>query len=355
MYNVWKENVKLPNKSDLELLKSERITIKPFEPNKDGYVFLHGVALAMFKGRMYCAWAHNKIRENSEDEEVNYSISDDNGRTWSKYILGNFASENGGAVSHGAFLVHDDALYFFAPQFKGQLGKEMIKMNAYVFDEANEKFHYLGVALDERFWPMCEPILMENGNYIMAGIYVGSDYNAPENTAAVAISHGSDLMHWDMVKLEYAEGVKVWGECSVIANGSHIALYCREHSKKFKALYSQSTDYGKSWSKLDLSNLPMIESKPYAGTLSNGRRYLICSMAEDITSRNPLTIAITEPHDDKFCKLLCIDSGIEQSALSYPYAIEWDNKLYVAYSFSTEGYNRNSAELAIIDLDDLKV
>ena len=33
---------------------------------------------------------------------------------------------------------------------------------------------------------------------------------------------------------------------------------------------------------------------------------------------------------------------------------ESDKKLYVAYSSTTEGYNRNSAELAIIDIEDLK-
>ena len=100
-----------------------------------------------------------------------------------------------------------------------------------------------------------------------------------------------------------------------------------------------------------LSDLPMIDSKPYAGTLSTGQHYLICSCAKGIKERNPLTIALTEKGNDKFSKILIIDEG---KTLSYPYAIESNNKLYVAYSSSTEGYNRNSAELAIIDIEDLK-
>lgn len=352
MYPIWKEGVKIPKVTELKKIPSERVTVKAFEPEKDGYIFLHGVALAKFKGKMYCAWAHNKVKENSDDEEVNYSVSNDNGKTWSKCIHGNCAPKKGTAVSHGAFLVHDGALYFFAPQFKGYQGKEAMRMSAYVLDEATEGFRYCGVAMDERFWPMCEPILMENGNYVMAGIYVASDYRAPENTAAVAISHGSDVLHWDMVKFEYADGVRVWGECTVIADGARITLYCREHSKKLKALCARSLDFGCTWSVLDVSNLPMIDSKPYAGRLSNGQRYLICSCADEIRTRDPLTIALSEAGEDTFSKIFVIDEG---KILSYPYAIEADNKLYVAYSSSTEGKNRNSAELAIIDMKDLKL
>lgn len=351
MYDIWNDNVPMPKMSDMERIKAEHITIKPFEPELDGYVFLHGVAIVNFKGRMYCAWAHNKVKENSDDEEVNFAYSDDNGKTWSNFIIGNFAPEEGVAVSHGTFFVHNEKLYFFAPQFKGQLGVTMMKMGAYVLDEESGRFCHLGTALDNRFWPMCEPVLMENGNYIMAGIYVDYDYNSPHNAAAVAISHGDDILHWDMVKVEKAENVKVWGECTVIVNGSHCKMYCREHSGKLRALYSESSDFGKTWSKMDLTNLSMIDSKPYSGTLSNGCNYLICSCAKDINARDPLTIALTEKGEDKFSKLYIIDSN---KTLSYPYAIEVDNKLYVAYSASVEGFNRNSAELAIIDIEELK-
>lgn len=352
MYTVWNDTVPLPNVSALESIQSERVTIKPFEPEKDGYVFLHGVALANYKGRLYCSWAHNKVQENSEDEEVNYAVSDDNGKTWSNCIKGNCAPANGVAVSHGAFLVHDDSLYFFAPQFKGQMGAEMMKVGGYVFDEEKQRFRYAGVVLDERFWPMCEPTPMDNGNYIMPGIYVGADSTTPDNTAAVAISHGSDVLHWDMVKLRRSEAVRVWGECSVVVEGAICRLYCREHSGKRVVLYAESSDYGTTWSELDVSNLPMIDSKPYAGTLSTGQHYLLCSCAKDIADRNPLTIALTKKGESTFSKLYSIDSG---KVLSYPYAVEYDGKLYVAYSSATEHGNRNRAELAIIDIRELQV
>ncbi len=349
MYRIWKEGVTIPAISDLKRVNAEFVTIKPFEPDVDGYIFLHGVALANFKGMLICAWAHNRVRENSDDETVNYAISKDGGKTWSSCIEGKMAPEKGIAVSHGAFLEHAGQLFFFAPLFKGQLGKEMMKVASYVFDEASETFRFLGVVLEERFWPMCEPILMEDGNYIMPGAFIADDYFSPDNTAAVAISKGGDLMHWEMVSLPFADGVKVWGECSLLVNGAHIKLFCREHSCKYKALFSESFDFGRTWSILGRSDLPMIDSKPYSGTLSDGRNYLLCSSASDIRARDPLTIALTEPGEETFRKIYKIEEG---AVLCYPYAIEVDKKLFVAFSRASEPGNRNSAELAIIDIQE---
>ena len=64
----------------------------------------------------------------------------------------------------------------------------------------------------------------------------------------------------------------------------------------------------------------------------------------------PFTIALTEKGKDEFSKIFVIDKG---KILSYPYAIESEGKLYVAYSSSIKGRNQNSAELAVIDLEDL--
>ena len=350
MYQIWNESVDMPRGCELKTVKSERVTIKPFEPQADGYIFLHGVALARFKGRMYCSWAHNKLRENADGEEVNFAFSDDGGKTWSDFVKGNMAPTDGIAVSHGVFLVHKEQLYFFAPQFKGQMGAQMLKMGVYRLNEETGAFAYLGVALDDRFWPMCEPVLMENGNYLMSGIYVGKDFRCPTNAAAVAISRGEDILHWDIVKVEKKENVRVWGECTVVVNGSRCGMYCRDRSGKRVALYSESEDFGQTWSVMDFSNLPMIDSKPYAGTLSDGRRYLICSVAKDIGARDPLTIALADKGEERFNQIYCIDKG---KTLSYPYAVEIDKKLYVAYSSTTEDFNRNSAELAIIDIEDM--
>jgi hypothetical protein len=151
MYQIWDPSVDMPRVCELKKIGAERVTVKPFTPEKDGYIFLHGVALAQFKGRMYCAWAHNKVWENSDEEEVNFAVSDDGGRTWSDVIRGNMNPADGAAVSHGAFLLHEEKLYFFAPQFKGQLGAERLRMCVYCLDEETGDSRCLGTALNDRF------------------------------------------------------------------------------------------------------------------------------------------------------------------------------------------------------------
>ena len=62
-------------------------------------------------------------------------------------------------------------------------------------------------------------------------------------------------------------------------------------------------------------------------------------------------IAVAEKGEACFSRIYTVDEG---KTLSYPYAVEIDKKLYIAYSSTTEGYNRNSAELLIVDIEDLK-
>jgi hypothetical protein len=112
------------------------------------------------------------------------------------------------------------------------------------------------------------------------------------------------------------------------------------------------------------SDLLMAASKPYAGRLSNGQRYLVnTTTANSGNRRSPLTIAVSQPGEASYSKVFCIRNAVfpqgqgeshPKAALSYPYAIERAGRLYIAYSNDGgRGANRNSAELAIIPLDQL--
>jgi hypothetical protein len=86
-----------------------------------------------------------------------------------------------------------------------------------------------------------------------------------------------------------------------------------------------------------------------------------------------LTIAVSRPGETLFSKIFVIrhaefsggpGESSKDAALSYPYAVEHDGKLYVGYSNSgdkttrvgtgRELWNNNSAELAIIPIEKLK-
>jgi hypothetical protein len=53
---LWDERAPLLKAMELPVLQDARFSvIKPYEFNKDGYRFLHGVALCFHKGRLYAA------------------------------------------------------------------------------------------------------------------------------------------------------------------------------------------------------------------------------------------------------------------------------------------------------------
>jgi Concanavalin A-like lectin/glucanases superfamily/BNR repeat-like domain len=370
---LWDEKLPVPKAADIPVLKGVRFSvIKPYEFKKDGYRFLHGVGLGFHKGKLYASFGHNKGGENTDTEEARFCVSEDDGRTWSAVRT----MDDGGpdfAVSHGVFLSHKGTLWAFMGSYTGTMVG--IHTRAYRLNETTGEFEKLGVIVKGGFWPMQEPIRMDDGNWIMSGITAGGDAPAGgKNPAAVAISHGDDLLKWDLVPISQVAGLgKVWGESAVIVEGKRITNVSR-YGAEARALIATSDDYGRTWTAMRPTNLPMATSKPYAGVLSTGQRYLVCSTSADGGARrSPLTIALAKPGETQFSKVFVIRHALfpqgpgeshERTSLSYPYAIEHEGKLYVGYSNNggnvgrigegRELWNNNSAELAVIPVSTLQ-
>jgi hypothetical protein len=349
----------LPKTSEAEVLQGVQFhVIKKYERKVDGYGFLHGVALAWHKDKLYASFGHNKGGENTLTEEGRYCVSEDGGKTWSKVrTIDVGIEEDDLAVSHGVFLSHNEKLWSFLGSFHGF--RKRVHTRAYILNEETEQWEPQGTVVRDGFWPMTEPIKMIDGNWIMPGFILGKG-----NPAAVAISEGNDLRKWKTVVIPRASSVGgMWGESSILVDGASVINIARYG--KPKSLVAQSKDYGRTWTPSVESNLSMAGSKPCSGVLSNRQRYLICSTTADGGNRrSPLTIAVSKPGENTFSKVYVIrhavckdgpgesDSG---AALSYPYAIEFQDKLYVGYSNNGERRgNNNSAELAVIPIENLK-
>ena len=158
----------------------------------------------------------------------------------------------------------------------------------------------------------------------------------------------------------------MWGESAIFVDGKTIFNISR-YGAAAVALVAKSEDFGRTWSPSSASNLPMTTSKPAAGILSTGQRYLVCTTARANGYKpTPLTIALSEPNENQFSKVFVIrrsrhDGKLGESAdrlsLSYPCAMEYDGNLYVGYSNDggRHGNNLNSAELAVIPIKSLTV
>ncbi|TWU57141.1 exo-alpha-sialidase [Rubripirellula reticaptiva] len=364
---LWDKRASLLKTAEIPVLKDVRFSvIKPYEFESDGYRFLHGAAICFHKGRLYSSFGHNQGGENTDTEEARFCVSEDEGERWSKVSTIDKGKGPIG-VSHGAFLSHNGTLWAFQGAYTGTMSG--VHTRAYLLDEASAQWQPKGTVIEDGFWPMQEPQKMDDGNWIMAGLKVGDS-----NPAIVAISHADDFTKWDLVPIPQSKNLKkMWGESTVIVSDKQITNISR-YGDKAEALVATSEDYGRTWSEMRPSNLPMTTSKPIAGTLSTGQRYLVCTTTADSGKRrSPLTIAVSRSGETLFSKVFVIrhaeftdgpGESHPKAALSYPYAIEHDGKLYVGYSNSgdksarigtgRELWNNNSAELAVIPIDQLR-
>ena len=361
-FPLWDESQKLAEAEDLPVLDGvEFHVIKKWDKAADGYTFLHGVGLAWHKGKLYASIGHNKGAENTVTEEAQYRVSNDGGKTWSELRVIDAGVEKDLAISHGVFLSHGGKLWAFHGAYTNKM--ERIHTRAYSLDESTGQWTKHGITLENGFWAMNQPVRMADGNWIMPGISAGPYSNEQTFPAAVAISHGDDFTKWDFVSIPVHEGLKMWGESSIIVDGANVLNIAR-YGGKALALISQSTDHGRTWSTMGESNLPMTTSKPAAGMLSTGQRYLVCTTAANNGGkRYPLTIAVSEPGSPLLSKVFVIrhaehDGAGEsnpRASLSYPCATEHEGKLYVGFSNNggRKG-NLNSAEMAVIPIEKLK-
>lgn len=352
---LWDAARPVPRAADLEPLRGVTFhVLKKQRPDSDGARWTLGVGLAWHKGRLYASYGFNKESENTPTEQAHVRVSDDGGQTWGPPVVMDHGEGNLG-VSHGVFLSHQGRLWAFMGAFYDQFQRTHTR--AYTLDETTGAWQPRGVVIEGGFWPMQEPQKMADGNWIMAGARIARGYDVAGDLPAVAISHGDDLTKWDLVVIPAMPGLgKVWGESTVIVEGQRI-LNISRYGQKPLALVSVSEDGGRTWSAASPSNLPMATSKPYAGILSNGQRFLVCTTTADTGGRrSPLTIAVSKPGESVFRRIFVIRTSVfagtpgvsDPSAdFSYPYAVEHDGKLYVGYTHKSHAAN----ELAVIPLD----
>jgi BNR repeat-like domain len=364
LYALWDPGQTPPSATELLPLEGIRFSVvKTREPDVDGFSWLHGLAAIFHNDTLYTFWGHNKGKENTPTEIAQGRCGSDGGRTWGPVWMIAPHTETEGR-SHGVFLSHEGTLWAFLGRFGTGYGN--LKTEAFVLKERDSAVAWepKGIVV-EGFWPCDEPTRMADGNWIMAGmdIALGGKWAPP----AVVISHGDDFSRWDRVMLPVPKGLEtVWGESTVIVEPDELLVIVRPGWKHDKALVSTSKDFGRTWTPIEWTNLPMPSTKAYAGRLSTGQRYVVGTLVRDHRGgRHPLVIAVSRPHQKTLCRMFRIrddvfpegpGESIKGAALSYPYAVEHDGNLYVLYSNDGKrGHNLNSGEMAVIPVASLSV
>ena len=346
-FPLWSEG-EVPKSADIRA--ADGVVIYPIKPSGSGSSlppgWMKGVDVAWHKGVLFASFGSNvnfaTQGENSPGESAVYLTSKDGGSTWGPVeVIGK--GEGDGAVSHGVFHSHEGQLWSFHAAFSGKLRD--LHIRAYVLEEISGQWQSRGRVGGDGLWPLQKPMKLPNGNWIMSCLRVGQG-----TAAAVAISHGDDFTRWDPVIIPRVPG-KMWGESALVRDGDRLINIAR-YGEEALALVAVSHDWGRTWTPSQPSNLPMATSKPYAGRLSTGQPYLICTTASDTgTGRNPLTIAVGEPGGATFTRVLALDRR-DKTSLMYPGADEYQGKLYVGYTMRPHG-GTDAPMLAVVPVGSL--
>jgi predicted neuraminidase len=352
---LWDPQVPFPEYDQmLDLPVVTHVQVERAQP--DGFHYLHEPAITWHKDVLYAGWANHRLFEaNVKEELLRGRRSTDGGLTWgpaATWVEPPLLDSE--SYNHPVLMEHQGKLWGFFTHWQ----KEQPRAEIFVLDEAKQQWQPQQAHIPG-FIPFTPPRKLRDGNWI-----IGGELSWLE--AAVALSHGDDFTKWDVVQLPRPKEMKLlFPETTLLERGAELIAICRPRNAK-TAPCAVSKDGGRTWTQLTLSNFPLAASKPLCGRLSTGQQYLITDNLEQ--GRCLLSIAVTAPGGDKFCRiwkirhqqtplrrLLGSPSGKRthiggNTEWSYPAAIEHDGKLYIIY---TQG--KEDCALSIIPLSALAV
>ena len=321
--------------------------------------YANGVVMTAFKGKLYCMWQSSPKDEDSDDTWVAYSISADEGRTWSVPQPLALPTDELYCTS-GGWLVRGDTLTAFIDTWQKGLAPR------------GGHTCYM-TTTDGQAWSELQLVRMADGQP-MAGVLEQDPYTLPDGRL-VGASHlmpgicpvytDDPTGHhgWQRADFESEDAGKQSRELEpsqyVQPNGTIVMLF-RDQKSTFCKLASVSDDRGETWSKPQITNIPDARTKQCAGNLSDGTSYMVCCPANG-KWRWPLVLLLSQD-GVRFDKAILLRSGqaddlpprryegrYKTLGFNYPKAFVHNNSLYVCYSVNKENVDCTVISLAKMD------
>lgn len=354
-YPIWDETVVFPAREALS--SPEGMTRQVLHrAGRDEFNFLHDVAITEFQGTLFAAWYNCPNGEMEGASVIRGRRSTDQGRTWSEVeVIAADTAKKGVMYVPIAFGQVGGQLYGF---ISNMIGPDLVARC--------EVFTYSGATasgdpwiskgfIAEGFLPNSAAQRLPNGNYLIAGRVADAPGTKPE-TPAVALSRGEDFTApWEVVRLQadkhLPDGHDLrYPESTVIVEDDGLLAFVRNDGGNGLVYTGDLT--GHAWSAPYTANFRIGSSKPYAGKLSTGQRYLLYTTPTE-GYRELLTMAISKPGERCFSKVWQIHDGPDVGLgvgpeWSYPCSIEAFGNLYVVYTSE-----KRHAMLAIIPVASL--
>ena len=331
------------------------VTIFKADEHTDHYA--NGVVMTAFKGKLYCMWQSSPKDEDSDDTWVAYSMSADDGETWSRPQSLAVPSKDYYCTS-GGWLVRGDTLTAFIDTWQKGL------------EPRGGKTNYI-TSIDGLTWSPMQPVRMADGK-AMEGVLEQDPYTLPDGRIVGAV-HFMPGLHICPVYTDDPRGISGWRKGFIASedcgkssreiepsqylrpDGSIVMLF-RDQNSSFRKLAAISTDRGETWTEPALTNFPDGRTKQCAGNLPDGTAFMVSCPANG-KRRWPLVLQLSRD-GRMFDKAILLRSGLASDlpprrfegryktlGYSYPKATVWHDKLYICYAT-----NKEDVECSIVPL-----
>lgn len=351
------------NPEQLHLLPGLEHTIV-HQPDDD-FAFLHEAAIIEFHSTLFAAWYNCPSHELKGHTPIRARRSTDGGKTWSDPET--LAQDDSGQLLYcpPVFAVVHDTLYLLMNTMTAPDHIHSLELHRY--DERHRQFRLL--------WSRPIPFKLntnlcvaDDGTLFLPGRLAPRIDAFPDIPAILVADSQAPEGTWHAVPCTPSPYLPdrsryIHPETSAIADSDSptITLFCRDDQRNVPLLF-HSHDRGASWSAPIAHNIPFSNSKIYAGTLPDQRRFLIGNLlpSPDFPgSRDRLAIYVSQPGSHLFSAGGLLQAGPNRSLnlfpqFSYPAAtVTHDNRLLVLYTMVTtpDNQSRRGAILTSIPLD----
>lgn len=311
------------------------------------YRFLHEPRLEVFQDTLYVNFSNAPLHESEPAQIMRGRRSHDGGRTWGEVevVAGGF---NDGRRRHetAPLLALGSHLWAFIGRYDYG-SKHSLGMEIYGLTEDASRFAPVSDGIvAPGFVPFVAPQRLPDGNWIIGG------HIRHATQAAVAISHGDNMLFWDVVPVGYNMHPGIPETALLVTQVSVVALI-RPNKGQPTAGVAVSYDGGRSFGPTELSDLPAVDSKLFAGTLSTGHHYIIFNATDrdgllGELPRHRLLIGVMPPGEiapfqriftiiedaPADLELARIGEPAPLNAWAYPEAVEHDDQLHVVFSMN---------------------
>lgn len=321
-------------------------------PNEE-FLFLHEAAVMPFHGKLYAAWYNNPEIELNGYTPIRGSVSADGGKSWSPIRI--VAEDRSGAILYcpPVFAVYGERLYMFLNEMVS--ADHIHSFDLYVLEEESGGWRLL--------WRRPVPfklntnvVKLPSGKWMLPG-RCGELDGFPATPAVLLSDSGTPDGDWRLVKVQsdrfLPDGCEyVHPESSAIVCGDTVTLFVRDDRRRVPLLY-ESRDGGESWSGPTSHDIPFSSSKIYAGTLRDGRNYVIGNLHP---GRTRLAVFFSRPGSTVFDRGYLLQDECN-AALGYgvnwhyPCAEEADGKLYIISTVNVDEQNHRGAALTVLPLE----